>query len=234
LAERRFPADVLLASSSEQVRSRWRHLLRQALVTHELGAQRELLRAVRRIKPDLVLLDLALTPGRVRAVRALHNASPDTKIIAFASVADEREGVGVLRAGARGYCDQHADGRLLEAAVRAVQHGEIWAERGIIRRLLAELLSAPNASAPDEPPPMGSRLGSLTSREAQVASLVGEGASNKEISCVLGISEKTVKCHLTATFRKVGLRDRLRLALLVRHDHVVDPPARSVALGDSA
>ena len=74
----------------------------------------------------------------------------------------------------------------------------------------------------------------ITARELEILELIAQGRSNKRIAFELGISEKTVKCHLTATFRKVGLRDRLRLALLVRHDHVVDPPARSVALGDSA
>lgn len=211
--------DVLIASSSWQVRGRWRQALDRDVLTHDLGERRALFRTMARIKPDVLLLDLALTePNSSESVRTLQRASPRSKIIAFSNAFHERQGISILRAGAKGYCNKNIDLRLLGKAVRTIQRGEIWAARGIVRRLLAELFSTADNDRREVSFQPGGLLERLTARERQVAYLVGGGASNKEVSSALGLAEKTVKAHLTVTFKKVGVRDRLRLALLVNRE----------------
>lgn len=217
-ATRHLP-DVLIASSSRQVRGRWRQALDRDVLTHELGERRALVRTMACIKPDVLLLDLALTePNSPGSVRALRRASPRSKIIAFSNAFHERQGISVLRAGAKGYCNKNIGLRLLGKAVRRVQKGDIWAGRGIVRQLLTELFSTAGDSRRAAPVQPSGLLQRLTARERQIAYLVSGGASNKEISNALGLAEKTVKAHLTAIFKKVGLRDRLRLALLVNRE----------------
>ncbi len=168
-----------------------------------------------------MLLDLAMTePDGRGGVRALQRASPHSKIIAFSNAFDERQGISVLRAGAKGYCNKNIDSRLLGKVVRSVQRGEIWARRGLVWRLLTELLSAVSGDRGERSVQPSGLLNRLTARERQVAYLVSGGASNKEISGTLGMAEKTVKAHLTVIFKKVRLRDRLRLALLVNRERV--------------
>ena len=95
-----------------------------------------------------------------------------------------------------------------------VQHGEVW----VGSRVATWPLEEPPLVRGQPRTPMGTpngSLGSLTSREREVARLVGGGARNKEIASALHITEATVKAHLTAVFRKLALSDRLHLGLLV-------------------
>jgi DNA-binding NarL/FixJ family response regulator len=133
-------------------------------------------------------------------------------VIAATARPTESEGVAVLRAGARGYCDRDLDPALLRKAVDVVQRGEVWASRVLIARLVEQLAAAIMQPA-HATAAAGSRLDVLTARERQIALLVGAGAANKEIGHRLGVTERTVKAHLTAIFRKLGVTDRLRLAL---------------------
>ena len=106
-------------------------------------------------------------------------------------------------------------GQLLERVIVAVEHGELWIRRSITPRLLDEL----GAKLRDETQPkrlVVGRLAELTQREREIAELIGNGESNKEIARRLLITERTVKAHLTGIFGKPGIGDRLRLALQVR------------------
>jgi DNA-binding NarL/FixJ family response regulator len=96
--------------------------------------------------------------------------------------------------------------------VAVVQKGEVWIGRALVARIVDELggaAVAPNGHL------SGASVSSLTSREREIAALVAAGGANKEIASQLGVSERTVKAHLTAAFRKLGVTDRLRLALFL-------------------
>src|SRR5439155_25689548 len=105
--------------------------------------------------------------------------------------------------------------------------GELWASRALIARLVAELSARHRLREPALGHGAGAeRLTALTEREREIALLVGGGAANKEIAAHLGVTERTVKAHLTAIFRKIGVNDRLRLALLlngVSHNGATGP-----------
>ena len=91
-----------------------------------------------------------------------------------------------------------------------MQKGEIWAGRTLVARLIEELGARVRTHPRTD---SSARVGGLTTREREIAGLVSGGASNKEIAARLGVTERTVKAHLTAIFRKIGVTDRLRLAL---------------------
>jgi DNA-binding NarL/FixJ family response regulator len=206
---------VLLASPSAEIRRRWRLGLGR-LATREARDRARLELLFTELKPRVVLLDLAL-PGLRGAedLVALQRLSPASRIVLLAATPSEPEGLAAFRAGARGYCHREIDPGLLAKAVEVVQKGEIWAGRALISRLVEALAArtrqAGQAAATRKHP----RLAVLTRREREIALLVAGGGANKEIAARAGVTERTVKAHLTTIFRKLGVSDRLRLALLL-------------------
>lgn len=207
---------VIIASPKVRVRRRWKQALQGMAAIEEVTARAALERSMTNLKPAILLLDLALpTLGGVVGVRAIQRLSPPTKIVLLTRAPDEKEGVAALKAGARGYCHVDIGPVLLKKAVEMVKKGEIWVGRMLIPHLLEELTWLTERQRKDAPANSDSRLEDLTSRQREIVHLVGSGASNKEIASRLNITEGTVKAHLTAIFRKVGLSGRLRLALFV-------------------
>jgi DNA-binding NarL/FixJ family response regulator len=205
---------VVVASSVAGLRKRCRHALQQTYAVHEVSDRGELERSMVNRRPAAVLLDLSLPslggPGGVVAVQKLRAT---TKIIVLTSAPDEREGIAVLKAGARGYCHREIDAPLLEKATDVVLKGEIWVGRKLIPHLLEELTVLTEMRRREAPGNSDDRLERVTPRERQIVELLSAGASNKEIAKQLNVTERTVKAHLTAIFRKLGLSGRLQLAL---------------------
>jgi two-component system nitrate/nitrite response regulator NarL len=215
---------ILIASPSSVVRARWRQGLHSSAgAVHEVAERAALEQSLGTLRPAVLLLDLNL-PGFEGAadLAALQARSPASKLIAMASEPNEEEGLAMLLGGARGYCHKGLDGSLLRKAVDVVQKGEIWAGRTLTAQLLEELTARIEAQQRTVSSRTAARLERLTRREREIALLVGGGASNKEIGSKLGVTERTVKAHLTSIFRKVGVSDRLRLALFV-NDHDPTP-----------
>jgi DNA-binding NarL/FixJ family response regulator len=128
----------------------------------------------------------------------------------MSAVPEAAEGVRLLRAGVRGYCNRRMSDAALVTAVATVLAGEIWAGKQVTEYLLQHAVAqSPN---PDSAVPA---LHGLTPREREIAELVGAGRSNKVIAAEAGVSERTVKAHLNAIFRKTGIRNRVQLALAV-------------------
>jgi DNA-binding NarL/FixJ family response regulator len=207
---------IVLATRDDEARRRWRAALASGAIVREVDDRRALGRALAASPARVVLLDLALPGvGDVRAIASLARQHPTARLIALSPRPSEREGIGILRAGAHGYCARDVDTALLGKAVAVVQHGEVWASRALFARLVEELAAAARRRPPGEAARAARRLGALTRREYEIARGVGGGAANKEIAQRLGVTERTVKAHLTAIFRKLGVGDRLRLALLL-------------------
>ena len=216
---------VLVASAAVTLRRRWRQAIEGQYQVVEAGDRGALERAITGRKPVLVLLDLALpdlgsVPGVVRAQRL----NPTARVVLLTRSPDEREGIIALKAGARGYCDLEIEPGLLAKAVDVVLKGEVWVGRKLIPHLLEELASAAEqqrAASADR----DHRLERVTPRERQIVELLSAGASNKDIAKRLDVTERTVKAHLTAIFRKLGISGRLQLALFaLEHSRRVRPP----------
>lgn len=157
---------------------------------------------------ELCLFDLGPRGGADRTpLDDAVAANPETRFVALTARPHAEEGLAVLRAGARGYCNRLASPRVGGAVLATVGDGEVWAGRQVTEHLLSRALSSTVSEAAN------AGLDSLTARESEIAAQVAAGRSNKTIAAENGISERTVKVHLNNIFRKVGVRNRTQLAL---------------------
>jgi two-component system nitrate/nitrite response regulator NarL len=205
----------VIASADPDMLDRWRAALGERAATVEVRRADALTECLARLQPQLMLLDVALAHVHtVRVVADLVRRSPGTWIVALADGLDEEQELALFRAGVRGVCALDCGTILLNRVVNAVLRGELWIRRPLVSKLIDSL----NAR-PAELHGVTGRFAILTPREIEIAKMIGEGASNKHIARHLSITEQTVKGHLTAIFRKIGVDDRLRLALLVAGRH---------------
>lgn len=207
---------IVIASPRAEKRRQWTQELSDGSVVTEVGEAELLAPMLQLYKPAILLLDQALCQGfEVEAISALQRSHPATKLVLLVEKYAEREVLAVLEAGAKGVCPDDIDPLLLRKAIERVQKGEIWVERRMVSFMLNELASLASGSGKRAPDSPGLRFGVVTRRERQVIDLVGLGASNKQIADRLNITERTVKAHLTSIFRKLGVADRLHLAILI-------------------
>lgn len=207
---------VLLASPVEAKRQQWRQALKSTSVVHEVSELPDLQRSMTSFKPAILLLDLGFPELQGTAeVSAIQRLNPSTKIILLTKTLAEDEGTSMLEAGVKGYCSLDIDPGLLKKAVQMVQRGEIWVGRKFISQLLDALVALTEKQRTKSLPKPDESLDRLTPREREIVQLLGVGASNKEIGNQLNVTEKTVKAHLTSIFRKLGISDRLHLALFI-------------------
>ena len=171
-----------------------------------------------RLKPDVILMDLMMprTDG-LTAIAAIKQAQPEIEIVAVTSFIEEDKVTAALEAGATGYLLKDAEAEEVAAAVRAAFAGETHLDAAVARMLarrMRERRAAPPAAEP------------LTQRELEVLSLVGQGASNKDIAAALFITERTARTHVSNILGKLGLASRTQAALYaVDHNLVVTKPA---------
>ena len=132
-------------------------------------------------------------------------------VIVLTAVPTAEEGLALLRAGARGYCNRLASAGVVGAMLATIEDGRVWAGQEVNDHLLQAALASQDAEkAADR-----EVLSRLTPKERLIAEQVGDGHSNKVIAIDNGISERTVKAHLNNIFRKTGLRNRVQLAIAV-------------------
>lgn len=217
---------VLIASSVSSVRKAWRQGA-QGFAAVEVADHAQLLSCLTPRPPAVLLLDLDLPHlGGMEGVPGLRALQPATKIVVLAGHPDEKEGLVALKMGAKGYCDRAIAPALLGKALEAVQAGEVWVGRKLTSHLLEELSALTEAlgergSSGD----IDRRLDGLTPRERAIVAELGAGASNKDIAQKFAVTERTVKAHLTAVFRKLGISGRLQVALFMLEPPRSAPPS---------
>ena len=205
---------VLIASSNLQLIKRWRRSLTGDFAVLGVEDAAALEQGMAQFNPPILLLDLALIRnGRIRSIAGLQSLSPATKIIVFTRTANHAEGISLLKSGAQGYCEKNIDAMLLKKAVNLVARGEMLVGRKLIPFLIRELTSLIDRRRKRFPTELDDPFAALTYRQREIVALIGRGARNKEIANQLCTSEKTVKAHLTAIFRKLGISNRMGLAL---------------------
>ena len=169
------------------------------------------------LKPDILLLDLRMPVKNGLAVLEKVNFDKvPTRVIVLTASEDERDVVRAMRLGARGAVLKQSAAGVLIKCIQHVHAGEIWLEN----RITAEVINAFSRS--DSGPRRGKAV--VSDREKEIVRLVTQGLRNKEIGVRLFISEQTVKNHLHNIFDKLGVSDRLELALYAIHHGLVTKP----------
>jgi DNA-binding NarL/FixJ family response regulator len=179
------------------------------------------LAVARRLRPDVLLVDVTLPPlGGVEAVRRIA-AEPhlaELNVVMVTSSDSDDSVFAALRAGVRGLVVRDGRGEDLAVAVRAVARGEGMLSPGVTRRLIDEF-----AAAPEENRPRPKQLAELTPREVEVVALVACGLSNREIAERLVVTAATAKTHVSRALRKLHARDRAQLVTLAYETGLVVP-----------
>lgn len=161
----------------------------------------EAVRLTRELSPDVVLMDLLMpVMDGIAAIAAIRRDFPDTEVIALTSVLEDEAVMKAMRAGAIGYLLKDTQAEELRRAIKAAAAGQVQLSPQAAARLMREV------RAPDSPE-------KLTERETDVLRLLALGRANKEIALELNISEKTVKTHVSAILRKLGVPSRTQAAL---------------------
>ena len=214
---------VVIATPDTKVRTHWKQGLRGMFEIHTVAVRSDLERALLKLKPSVLLIDLNLPHlDGINGFRTIQRLSYTTKTIVLTATSDKNERLLALEAGAKGYCDPDTDPVLMRKAIQIVQKGEIWAERSAMSYFIKELttryqhweLVARTKTPVKFTPANDIHLDKLTTRETEIANLVRQALSNKQIARLLNITEATVKAHLTVIFRKLGVSDRVGLALV--------------------
>ena len=206
---------IVCASPSPEALSRWESVLHVFDALRMLDQADAVRMSLLCERPQILLVDLDL-PGvdSPKSVAHLRSLSPATRIVVLSRPITEQLELDLFKIGIRGYCPHDIDPQILKRVIVAVQLGELWIRRSLMSRLFSELSVKLGDAAPSKRAVAG-RLAWLTTREQEIAALVGSGGSNKQIARQLDISERTVKAHLTEIFRKLGIADRVKLALLI-------------------
>jgi two-component system, NarL family, nitrate/nitrite response regulator NarL len=184
-------------------------------VVGDAGDGREAVRLARMLRPDVLLLDLHMpVMAGLEALEEISRLEPPVRTLIVASAASEEEVADALQSGARGIVMKNAAIELLFKSIRMVAAGQYWVGRECVGDLIHQIRQR-QAGGEATAPSYG-----LTPRELQLVAGVVSGCGNSEIAQQLQISAKTVKHHLTNIFNKLGVSNRLELALFALHHRI--------------
>lgn len=170
-------------------------------VVGEAANGEQAVREVSRLRPHVVLLDLEMPElDGVDALRQMRSACPDVRVIVFTAFDTDERIVGAVKAGAQGYLLKGAPRDELFRAIREVSAGGSLLQPVVASKLLKHISHTSDEAMP--------QVEALTERESDVLALLALGRSNKEIAAGLGISERTVKFHVSAILGKLGATNR--------------------------
>lgn len=221
--KRPHPIRIVIADDHPIFRDGLRRLLEaepDLKVVGEAADGGEAVKLARQLKPDILLLDLAMprTPG-LEALREMSSGEgPNSvRVILLTAAAEKNQIVEALQLGARGVVLKDSATQLLIKSIHTVMSGEYWVGREAVSNLARHLHTLLQSSGEEA----RQKNFGLTPRELEVLSAVVDGYSNKEIAHHCHIEENTVKHHLSNIFDKVGVSTRLELALFaVNHLHL--------------
>jgi DNA-binding NarL/FixJ family response regulator len=178
----------------------------------------EAILAIEKHQPDVLLLDLKMpVMDGLQALSEIGKRRLEARVIVMISNDEREKAVRAVRLGARGILFKDADPALLPKSIRKVYAGEVWIDNPILSQALESLLTRPQAPQV----PAETREMKLSGREMEVVRCVAMGLRNKEVADKLGVSEATIKNHLTSIYTKLGVGDRLELILYAIHNKLV-------------
>jgi DNA-binding NarL/FixJ family response regulator len=210
---------VVIADDHPIVREGLRKLLEleeDIEVVGETGDGEATIAVVEEREPDILLLDLRM-PGidGLTALQRIQRLSKPTKTIVLTASEDKNEFVQAMKLGCSGIVLKQTASELIVKSIRKVHAGEIWLDSHTTAAVMRQFAAPPEPSVPGSP--RGRDRSPLSQREREIVALVAQGYKNKEMAEKMFISEQTVKNHLHNIFDKLGVSDRLELALYAIH-----------------
>jgi len=157
---------------------------------------------------DFIWIRLQPSVAVVQQINELQPFVASSALLVLSDLPNDNEGLAVFGAAAKGYGNSHSAPDILKQMAKVVEQGGLWIGESLMQRLLVGVNKLPQATTDKS-----EQLNKLTSRELEVAKAVATGASNKDIARQLTITERTVKAHISGLFTKLGVSDRLQLAL---------------------
>jgi len=187
-------------------------------IVGEAGSGKEALAMAQDLHPDVVLMDVRMHPGDgIEATRKIRERCPETQVLILTGHSDPRFLQRAATAGAVGFVLKDISSADLASAIRSVHQGKTTIGSDVARQLMDQLAGAGTVGDPAR-----RRRYGLTDREVQVLAEVARGLGNKEIATKLFLSEPTVKSHLRAVYRRLGLRNRAQAAAFAIERNLVD------------
>ena len=214
---------VLIADDQALVRAGFRMILEAEADIEVVGEAvdgRKAVEEARRLRPDVVLMDVRMPEmDGIEATRRLLADGADTKVVMLTTFDMDEYVYDALRAGASGFLLKDVPPEQLVDGIRAVASGDALLAPSVTRRVIEEFVRRPPSSVRTLPP----KLGDLTARELEVLKLIARGLSNAEIATELFVSETTVKTHVAHVLMKLDLRDRVQGVVLAYESGLIEP-----------
>ncbi len=215
---------VLIVDDQALVRAGFRMILEaeeDMEVVGEAADGREAITEARRLRPDVVLMDVRMpdVDGIEATRRLLAEDRSAVKVVMLTTFDMDEYVYDALRAGASGFLLKDVPPEQLVDGIRAVAKGDALLAPSVTRRVIEEFVRRPPASVRTLPP----KLEALTARELEVLKLIARGLSNAEIATELFVSETTVKTHVAHVLMKLGLRDRVQAVVAAYESGLVEP-----------
>ena len=221
---------VLVADDHPVVREGIRKLLELEdglKVVAEASDGREVLELVDELGPDVVLLDLKMPVlDGLGVLQTLQHMKTKTRAIVLTASDDKNEWVQAMKLGCAGIVIKQSQPEMIAKSIRKVHGGEIWLDSHTTAAVMRQFAS-PGDGVEASSGRGGRSRTPLSNREREIVALVAQGYRNREMAEKMFISEQTVKNHLHNIFDKLGVSDRLELALYAIHKglHVVTSQA---------
>jgi two-component system nitrate/nitrite response regulator NarL len=216
---------VLLVDDHVVIRTALRMLMQSRpgiAMVGEAGSREEALKLASSERPDIILLDLELDgESGLDFLPELLSTSADSRVIILTGVRDQEAHHRAVSLGAMGVVRKENAVEVLIGAIERVHAGEAWLDPSLTARVLSGMA---RPGSPKKQDPEAAKIATLTGREREIVTVVGEGLKNREIADRLFISEWTVRHHLTSIFDKLGVSDRVELILYAYRHNLAKPP----------